>query len=114
MHFCTFRVFLGPRAVIRFLTLKGLRVSAIAGELQSVYETEAFALSTAEKWHKRSAQGRTSLYDDPRCGIPLTNDLTEAISSVLKERSYLSCKIFCRHFRITKGLACEFFMIRSR
>jgi hypothetical protein len=37
------------RAVIRFLTLKGLRASAIAAELDSVYGTEALALSTVKK-----------------------------------------------------------------
>jgi hypothetical protein len=29
--------------------------------------------------------------------------LNEAISSVLKERPYLSSKVLCRHFRIAKG-----------
>jgi transposase len=78
------------RAVIRFLALKRLRASAIAAELKLVDETETLALSTVKKWRKRFAEGRTSLYGDPRCGRPLTNDLAEAISSMLKERPYLS------------------------
>jgi hypothetical protein len=56
-----------------------------------------------KKWQKRFAEGRTSLYDDPRCRKPLTNDLAEAISSVLKERPYLSRKVLCQHFHIAKG-----------
>jgi hypothetical protein len=91
------------RAVIRFLTLKGLLASAISAELKSVDETEAFALSPMKKWSKRFAERRTSLYDDPMCGRPLTNDLTETISSMLKERPDLSCDVLCRHFRIAKG-----------
>jgi hypothetical protein len=98
---------------IRFLIPQGLHVSAIAGELKSVYETGALALSTGKKWRKRCTEGRTSPYDDPRCGRPLTNDLAEAISGVLKERQCLSCKVLCRYFRIAKGLPREFFMIGS-
>jgi hypothetical protein len=75
-----------------------------AAELKSVYETEALALSTVEKWHKHFAEGRTSPYDDSRCGRPLPNDLTEAVSFVVNERPYLSCKVLCRHFRIAKGV----------
>jgi transposase len=73
------------RAVIRFLTVKGLRASAIAAELKSVYEIEALGISTVKKWHKRFAERRTSRDDDSRCGRPLTNDLAEAISFTLKE-----------------------------
>jgi hypothetical protein len=58
------------RAVIHFLTFKGLRASPAAAELKSVDETEALALSTATEWCKRFAEGRISLYDDPRCEEP--------------------------------------------
>jgi hypothetical protein len=36
-------MFMEQRVVIHFLMLKGLRASAIAAELKSVYETEALA-----------------------------------------------------------------------
>jgi hypothetical protein len=59
-------------AVIRFLTLKGVRASAIAAELKSVYETEALPLSTVKKWRKHFAERRgelhyatTQVVDDP-------------------------------------------------
>jgi hypothetical protein len=93
------------RAVIRFLALKGLCASAIAAELKSVYDPEALALSTVEKWRKRFGEGKTSRYDDPGCGRlqTITNDLAEAISSMLKEGPYFSCRILCRLFRIAKG-----------
>jgi hypothetical protein len=100
---CTFRIFLEQRAVIRFLMPKGLCASAIAAKLKSVYETEELALSTVKKGHKPFAEGRALLSDDPKSGRPLTNDLAEAISSMSKERPYLSCKVLCRHFRIAKG-----------
>jgi hypothetical protein len=86
LRVCMFGIFMEQRTVIRFLTLKGLRASATAAELMSAYETEALVLSTAKKWRKRSAEGRTSLYNDPRCGRSLTNHSAEAISLMLKER----------------------------
>jgi hypothetical protein len=105
MRVCTFRIFMEQRAVIRFLTLKGLLAFAIAAELTSVDETGALALSTAKMWRTRFAEGRTrtSLSDDLKCGILLINDLSEAISSMLKERPCLSYKVLCRALRITRG-----------
>jgi hypothetical protein len=46
---CAFRIFMEGRAAIHFITLKGLRASAIAAELKPVYETEALAFSTVNK-----------------------------------------------------------------
>jgi hypothetical protein len=37
------------RAVIRFLTLKGLRAGAIVAELRCVYKEDALALATVKK-----------------------------------------------------------------
>jgi hypothetical protein len=103
---------MAQRAVIRFPTLKGLRALAIASELKSVYETEALAVSLAKKWRKPFAEGTAPLYDDPRCGRPLANDLAEAVSSMLKEMPYLSRKVLCRNSTLQRRFACEFFMIR--
>jgi hypothetical protein len=101
MHVCIFRISMESQTVIRFLTPKGLCASAITTELRPVYKTEGLALSTV-KWCKGFAERRTSLYHDLSCGRTLTNDLAEAISSMLKERRYLSCKVFCWHFRIAQ------------
>jgi hypothetical protein len=62
-----------------------------------------FAISPVKKWRKRFSEGRTSLYDDPGCGRPLTNDLAEVISSTLKKRPYFSCHVLRWYFRIAKG-----------
>jgi hypothetical protein len=102
MRVCAFKIFIEQRTVIHFLRLKCLHASAIAAELQSVYETEVLTLSIVKKWRKRFTEGKTSRYDDPRRGRSLTNDLAEAIFSVLKEKPYLLCKVLCRHFRIAK------------
>jgi hypothetical protein len=91
------------RTAILFPTLKRFPASAIPAELKSVYQTEALALSTMKQWCKHFAEGETSLSDDPRCGRRLLNDIAEAISSILKERLYLSFKVLCRHFCIVKG-----------
>jgi transposase len=92
-----------PRSVIHFLKLKGRRAFAIAAELKPVYETEALAISTVKTWRKRFTDARTSLYDDQKGGRPLVNDFIEAISFMFKERSFLSGKGLCQHFRIAKG-----------
>jgi transposase len=100
---CTFKILMEQRAVIHFLTFKGLLASAIPAKLKSVSETDSLALSTVKKWRKRFAEGRTSLNNGPRHRRSITNDLAEAISSMLKERPSLSCKILYRHFHIAKG-----------
>jgi hypothetical protein len=79
-----FRIHMERGAVIRFLALKGLGAFAIVAEFRSA--CEALAISTVKKWYKRFAEGRTSMYEDPRCLRPHTNDLAEAISCILKER----------------------------
>jgi hypothetical protein len=40
------------------------------------------------------------LMDDPRSGRPLMNDFGKAISFMLAERPFSSCKVLCRYFRI--------------
>jgi hypothetical protein len=91
------------RAIIRFLTLKGLKAREIRAELESVYGPEALARSTVRKWRKRFQEGRTDLIDDRRPGRPITHDLAEAIQSMLAERPFLSCKVLCWHLRIGKA-----------
>jgi transposase len=90
------------RAVIRFLTFKGLHAGTIVAELRYVYKEDALALATVKKWCKRFVDGRTSLCSNPRSGRPLSNDLAEAIASMLKEKPFASCKVLCRHFRIAE------------
>jgi hypothetical protein len=49
MRVDTLRIFMKQRAVIRFLTFKGLHASAVAAELKSVCETEALTLFYSEE-----------------------------------------------------------------
>jgi transposase len=90
------------KAVIRFVTLKGLKTKEIRAELESVYGPEALALSTVKKWRKRFQKGRTDLIDDRRPGRPVTDDLAEAIQLMLAGRPFLSCEVLCPHLRIGK------------
>jgi transposase len=96
------RLFMEQRAVIRVFTLKGLKAKPIQAELESVYGTDACKLSMVKKWRSRFLQGRTTLFNDPRSGRPLTQDLAEAVRSMLDEKPFTSCRILCRHFRIAK------------
>jgi histone-lysine N-methyltransferase SETMAR len=91
------------RAVLRFFTVRGLNPRQILSELESVYHEDALAPTTIYKWHARFRDGRTELSDDPRSGRPRRSDLAEAISSLSEERSFLSCKLLARHFRIAKA-----------
>jgi transposase len=90
------------RAVLRFLTLRGLNPQQIHSELESVYHEDALPLPTIYKWHARFRDGRTELSDDPRSDSPRRSDLAEAISSMLEERPFLSCKLLSQYFRIAK------------
>jgi hypothetical protein len=90
------------RVIIRFFTLKGLKAKVIQAELESVYGTNAYKLSMVKKQQLRLLQGRTTLFDDPRSGRCLTQDLAEAIRSMLAEKPFDSCRTLCRHFRIAK------------
>jgi transposase len=90
------------RAVMRFLTLKGLHARAIVAELRCVYKEDVLSLATVKKWCKRFVEGRTSLCDNPRSGRPLSTDLAKPITSMLKEKPFASYKVLCRHFRIPK------------
>jgi hypothetical protein len=68
-----------------------------------MYDPEVLALSTLKKSGKGFQEGRTDLIDDRRPGSPVTNDLAEAIQSILAERPFLSCKVLCPHLRIGKA-----------
>jgi transposase len=90
------------RAVVHFLTVKGLKAKEIEMELTSIYEDEALQISALKKWWTRFLQGRTELGDNPRLGRPTNPDLTEAMIELIRERPFLSTKIVCRHLRVSK------------
>ena len=78
------------RAVIRFLTLKGLTTSTIAAELKSVYGGSVCSITTVKKWKKRFEEGRSDLDDDFRSGRPPKSDLVKKVSDVLDELPFMS------------------------
>jgi transposase len=65
------------RAVIRVLTVNGLRAKEKEMELASMYGYDALQISAVKKWRTRFVQGRTELGDDPRSGRPANSDLKE-------------------------------------
>jgi transposase len=99
----SFRIYMEQRVVIFLFTLKELKARAIQTELELVYGPEALARPTVKKWRRRSHQGRTDLFDDPRSGRPLMNDLAGAIGSMLEEKPFSLCKGLCHRFRIGKA-----------
>jgi hypothetical protein len=52
------------RAVVRFLTLKGLKAMEIEMELSRVYGDEALRISARKKWRTCFLQGKTQLGND--------------------------------------------------
>jgi hypothetical protein len=91
------------RAVICPFGLKGLSARDIAIEIASVYDLEAPAFPILKNWRRRFLLGRTALCDDPTAGRPFTNCLAEAMTSMLQETPFISCKILCRYIRRAKG-----------
>jgi transposase len=81
---------------------QGLKAKAIQAELECGYGTDACKLSMVKKWRLRFLQGRTTLFDDLRSGRPLTQDLAEAVRSMLAKRPFTLCKVLSRHFRIAE------------
>jgi hypothetical protein len=48
--------------------------------------------------------GGIELCDDPQSGRPLRNDLAQALSAMLQESLFTSCKRLCVNFRIGKAI----------
>jgi hypothetical protein len=90
------------RAVIRFVTLKSLKAKAIQVELEPVYCTDACKLSMVKKWRLLFLQGTTIRFDDPRSRRPVTQDLAEAVRSMIRKQPFASYRFLCRHFKIAK------------
>jgi hypothetical protein len=97
------------RAVIRFFTLKGSSPRDIHTELESVYGDEALCLRAVYKWYESFLQGRTELFDNPRSGRPMQNDLGDALRGMLQEFPFTSCKHLCVQFRIAKATCLRIF-----
>jgi transposase len=90
------------RVIVRSLTFKGLKAKKIEMELTNVYGDEALQISIVTNWRTRFLQRRTELGDDPRSGRPIDSDLTQGIAEIIRERPFLSCKILCKHLRVSK------------
>jgi transposase len=88
------------RAAIRFFPLKGLKTREIRTELESMSRPGALARSTVNKWHKRFQERRTDLMDDLRSERPVTQDLAEAIQSMLTERPFMPWTVLCQRLSI--------------
>jgi len=90
------------RAVIRYLTLKGMSSDSIHTELKDVYGADVCSLPMVKKWRKRFREGRTDLGDDPRSGRPRNDDVITVVSNLLQEQPFVSCKAMQRVLGIPK------------
>jgi hypothetical protein len=90
------------RAIVRLLVLKGLKAQEIEMELTSTYADSAFQIYAVKKSRTRVGQRRIELEDDPRSGRPANSDLIQVIAQLVREHPFLSCRILCRHLRVSK------------
>ena len=60
------------RAVIKYLTKKGMQPKEIYDDMHGVYGDQCCSIRTVERWFREFKHGRCSLVDDPREGAPST------------------------------------------
>ncbi|XP_067120941.1 protein GVQW3-like [Centruroides vittatus] len=70
------------RAVIKYLTKKGLTPSQIKADMDEVLGESALSCTTVKKWTSLFKSGRESVEDDPRSGRPSTAVTEENIDKV--------------------------------
>jgi hypothetical protein len=92
----------GQRSVIQFLPIKGVSVWEIGTQVELIYKADIFAFLPVKDSRKPFAEGRISMHDKLRPGRVLTNDVSSAISFMLKETPFMGCKVVCRHFHIAE------------
>jgi hypothetical protein len=81
----SFRIDREQRAVIRFFMFRVMKARVIHSELEPAYGPEALAPLGMKTWRKPFRQGRRDMFDLPRSGRPVTNDLASAIGSMLEK-----------------------------
>jgi hypothetical protein len=89
--------------MLSFFILKGLSPKDLHTALEPVYMDDALCLRTVYKLDDRFVQGRTELFDDPRSGRPLPNDLAGRLRAMPQEFPFTSCKYICTYFRLAMG-----------
>lgn len=72
------------RAVIKYLTLKGLTPTQIHADMVETLVDNAPSFATVKRWAAEFKRGRESIEDDPRSGRPSTATTTENIDRVHK------------------------------
>lgn len=94
------------RAVIKFLTKKGLSSNQILQELQGVYHDEAPSRRTVERWHHEFLHGRISLHDDKHPGRPTSStsgDNVDAVHRLVLEDPRVRVKVIAETLHISAG-----------
>lgn len=74
------------RAVIRFLTAKGLKAIDIHREISSVYGENIMSDGMVRKWVRAFKDGRSNVHDEERSGRPsvITEDLVQKVDQKVK------------------------------
>jgi hypothetical protein len=90
------------QAVVRVLTVKGLKAQKIEMELTSLYGDEGLQINVVEKWRTRFLQERREFGDCRRSRRPAYSDLKQMIADFIRERHFLSCKLLSTHVKVSK------------
>jgi hypothetical protein len=91
------------RAMVCYLILKNLSMAEIATGLQTVYGTDALKYSTISKSNLRFQTGSDDLFDLVRSGRSSRSALAALMQLLLRQFSFLSCKVFFRKLKIGKA-----------
>jgi hypothetical protein len=83
------------------VALKGVNLEEIEIELTSLYAGEALQISVVNKWLMRPAR-ETRVRGWRAIGRPADSDLTHLIPDLIREPSFLSCKMLCKHLSLSK------------
>jgi hypothetical protein len=84
------------------MTIKGLKAQEIEMELRNVYGDGPLQISAIKKWRTPNLQRRREPGDDKRPGRPAISGLARVIAGFIRDLPHLSCKISCRHLRVSK------------
>ncbi len=74
------------RSMIRFLFLEGKLRSEIKEWLDAVYGDCAPSMATVKNWFNEFQRGRTSVFDEPRPGVPKTATTEDNVKKIPRSR----------------------------
>ncbi|XP_073976274.1 protein GVQW3-like [Rhodnius prolixus] len=88
------------RAVIRFLSTKGVKAAEIHREISEVYGENIMSSGMVRKWVRAFKDGRTNVHDVERIGRPsvITEDLVQKVNEKVKKNKCFTISSLSNEF----------------